>query len=820
MYSKTLASGSVVREHWPLLAALCILLVYDAPLLAMRGICLRLDGALMFYPAEYALARALGSGSLPFWTPDLQAGFPLFADGQPGALYPINLLAFGLLPTPLAHNVILVLHHCLGLLFTFWWGRTLERSRLASAWMALLFSLTELAGGWNIPFIEALTWMPLLLALAERFARGARWAAWAAVPIAGIQWLAGFPQIAFYTVLACGLYVCMRVWVEALTWPKRLHLVLAWSGAAVMGILLAAPQLLATFELSRYSIRAGGIQGSLAGQKSLFPGGLLELIVPSWGKFFQKAGFSEGFYIGLLPGLIAVVTIIALARRASRQQVPWFSPLLMVIVVTTILAFGRFSPLFPIIRRLPGFAYFRIPSRFLRFTQFGLITFFGLGWDIISSAPPPRLAKTMRRLLTASAALLLLNVGVGYPLLRRFRPQLVGFAERFTQRHILRDPYYVHPPSFYQAKIAKLYGLVLNAVSLHRMEVWVPLTVAVAAWLSWRWSYPDARRQGWRQALWGVLILADVLAFAGGLHRIDDLSWVTSEPPTARHLQREPGAQRCRLFSVMDERAAISWKDSLALLPANYSLIAGLSSTGLFSPLGFQAYYRLMERLGSVNLAFGLRPVRPDDVARDRTLLDFLNVCDVLSRQPLTDFNLVTQVGDVRIYRNPRAMPRAFAVDRVEVVSSADGALEWVKTHPEHLHDTAIVEEMLPSTPDAAAAATAVVAISDYQAAAVTVDVAAAGSVVLVLTDTYYPGWRARLDGNPTRIYRTHGLFRAVVIPPGPHQVRFEYVPTTFALGVVTSGITVLLLAWRGVAGMRRCRRGPMLTEQGRRGEQ
>jgi len=56
-----------------------------------------------------------------------------------------------------------------------------------------------------------------------------------------------------------------------------------------------------------------------------------------------------------------------------------------------------------------------------------------------------------------------------------------------------------------------------------------------------------------------------------------------------------------------------------------------------------------------------------------------------------------------------------------------------------------------------------------------------------VLTDAYYPGWRALVDGLETPIYRADLLFRAVYLPAGQHRVEFIYDPLSFKLGAAIS---------------------------------
>jgi uncharacterized membrane protein YfhO len=75
----------------------------------------------------------------------------------------------------------------------------------------------------------------------------------------------------------------------------------------------------------------------------------------------------------------------------------------------------------------------------------------------------------------------------------------------------------------------------------------------------------------------------------------------------------------------------------------------------------------------------------------------------------------------------------------------------------------------------------------DYQPSHVTVDVKTAVDGLLVLTDTYAPGWKAALDGRPVSLYVADHTFRAVVVPAGNHRVTFAYRPCGFYVGAALS---------------------------------
>ena len=77
---------------------------------------------------------------------------------------------------------------------------------------------------------------------------------------------------------------------------------------------------------------------------------------------------------------------------------------------------------------------------------------------------------------------------------------------------------------------------------------------------------------------------------------------------------------------------------------------------------------------------------------------------------------------------------------------------------------------------------------------------------MLVLSDSYYPGWTAQVDGAPSPILRANGLYRAVAIPAGRHQVVFEYRPSSFRNGAWLSAASALVLVALPLADVARRR--------------
>jgi uncharacterized membrane protein YfhO len=73
----------------------------------------------------------------------------------------------------------------------------------------------------------------------------------------------------------------------------------------------------------------------------------------------------------------------------------------------------------------------------------------------------------------------------------------------------------------------------------------------------------------------------------------------------------------------------------------------------------------------------------------------------------------------------------------------------------------------------------------------VELEVDASRAALLVLNDSFFPGWEARVDGSAVKIHRTNSLVRGVFLDPGHHRVEFAYRPKSFVIGVSISIATL-----------------------------
>jgi hypothetical protein len=167
------------------------------------------------------------------------------------------------------------------------------------------------------------------------------------------------------------------------------------------------------------------------------------------------------------------------------------------------------------------------------------------------------------------------------------------------------------------------------------------------------------------------------------------------------------------------------------------------------------------------------------------------------SPEVLAGWRPLRHADGVSLYEDPHALPRAFVVGRVEVEPDPERVLERMRSAD--LAKIALVEEPLPeplAASDAQEPGHATIVL--YEPNRVAVRTASDAGGLLVLTDRWFPGWRARVDGRPVAILRTDYLYRGVAVPAGEHVVEFIYHPRSFLLGGLGSALGVLgvVLAW------------------------
>jgi hypothetical protein len=706
------------------------------------------DMASFLFPLYRFVQANLRRGVFPLWNPYLYGGAPFIGEIQAGLFYPVNWAVWLLGPT-VSYRSLEMLS-----IFHIWWagagmylylrGRVRGMAALVGA-IAFMFSDLFLTHFGNLNLIAVAAWLPWVFWAYERaLARqGMRWAVVGGA-LLGIATLAGHLQVTIFIGLALTIYTVLH----ALTSGRSLLTVSRpFFLTAVVALGLSAVVLLPAWEMAQHTPRAAWDYGQTV-SFSLSPAQWIGLLVP--GFFGRGPQFHWGLwprvevgYMGILPLVLAT---LALTMRQEKRE--WALAGLALAALS--FALGVYSvPHGWLTALVPGLGQLRAPARFMFVFNFALAALAASGLEALVGAWGARERAGFALAWRACKGLALFAWGVAVPL----------------------------------AYLALLLGQDRDPTVFARLSVALISVVFFAAFLTLSLLLLAARRLGWAKAeTLGALALLLTFVDLASSGAYNDLSPQDPARGFSAHgglvafLQAQPGPFRIDTRTDIDRL----WQPSAAL-------VYGLEDvSGVANPLTLAAPARYWEGMGS----------------RSSPLYDFLNVGFVVARKDVvldwSKFELAYD-GDaeLNVYRNRRALPRAFLVHQAVKVADAEAA--WAAIHaPGFDPTTKVVVEGGRSLAGAEGEGDEVVFLS-RGLNDMTLAVHASGPGYLVLSEVYYPGWRAEVNGQPAPVLRANYAFRAVEIPDaGLYRIRLRYAPPSFLAGAALSAMTALCLAGGG----------------------
>jgi hypothetical protein len=181
----------------------------------------------------------------------------------------------------------------------------------------------------------------------------------------------------------------------------------------------------------------------------------------------------------------------------------------------------------------------------------------------------------------------------------------------------------------------------------------------------------------------------------------------------------------------------------------------------------------------------------PTDYARMLGFPDLLNVRYFLTPAKEQKPGAVYQDKDWKVYENASGYPRAWTVHETKVEPSAERAAEQLGAPGFDAHRTALTEVPLALEPLAEGAREAVQA-SMISPARMELEVDAQSRGLLVLSENYYPGWRATIDDQSAPIYRVDSALRGLVVPRGHSRIVLSYAPASIYWGALLTSAAFL----------------------------
>ncbi len=706
-------------------------------------------------PLRHFFGAAWARGTFPLWAPGVYLGFPVFAEGQGGPLYPPNWL-FALMPAWRAYGILFVGHLAVAALGMFAFLRR-HVDRPAAFIGGGLYALTGYIAvhHMHLNMIQAAALTPVVLATFERMLASGRPRdlAWTALAL-GLLALIGHPQTTIQAGATLAGYAALRI--GGLPGGARRHAIGATVLAVLLGAMLYAVHVTPALELARDSVRAVGLRTGEQMAQHLTAQALAAAVLPS---AFGTAGMGTAW---LNPGgmprpmldlfLGTGAPVLAMLALRSRRRLAWIG--LVWAAFFTMLAFGPLVIGVPQIYRLPLLDGLRFPDRF----------------------------NLQIALFIAMAA----AAGVQMAMDRLVRVRDVAFAAL---------PVALFAGTVLAWTYRRGTGPVLGSELARDLAVTMTALVATA-------SGALLAARGPRRAI-ALMAFGALLPLADFGHRqvptIAPSYWNTPQTVQAIRTARCPGDDECPLTRRLDRVA-------FRKVPAQYLKAGWLVDRTPYVGAVDSLIYNL-PLLYDLPAVDGILPLRSQEfldvyqpLIRDRkgSLGVFGARWLVTTVRPAAPGMRLILDGPVSVWEDPSALPRAYVVHAFEAIADSKARVARV-VEGTGLRDTVVLNappvDFAPVPPPEGTTST--VLITEYTEDEVALEASMASDGFVVLLDRDYPGWQARVDGATVQTLRANHLFRAVPVPAGTHRVTFEFHPRSVWIGAILSG-----LAFAGILGL------------------
>ncbi len=721
------------------------------------------DAADGYYPSHVAAARAYAHGELPTWEPNAWCGWPLAADPYYAVFYPLTL-PFFLAPVR-ALGYVIALHAILAGLAMFWLvrrrGGSVEAGLLAALSLALSTFVLERIR--HVIFVQLLVWWVLTLVGVEGLLKGRGRGSLALVALSvGMMLLCGALPLLPFAALGVVAYVLPRVAQAAASPRQKLAWLASLLGAASLGGLLGAAQLLPTLAHLPLSPRALGTDFEFASSYAWPDRSYLALLIaPHLYGFGDKSRWfgvfnhweMAGYYVGVWP---VVLTLLAALRPRLDRLV-----LLAVIALACVLAFGKATPVHGFLfKYLPLYGGLRCPTRALLLFVVFVPLLAADGLDLWLAYEPQRRSKALvgaALAIVVLAVLLILRITVG--------------AQPSDPAVVARNRALVHLCVVLCVGAAALLGLA-GPRAWQRPARLLIMVNLLDLFVIGR-QHIDARPGDWAEGTDHFQAVAWLQQHGGGDRFIPDAygpfrlhnAGMTYGMPSAGGYDSVTTWNIVHYLWLLNNRAPYP-HDAL-----KHDLAAGLIKR-FDSPL-----------VDLLNVRWAIAPTPPAPTWKERF---------APSGKPLAVHEPIHD-GRLRVYENPTVLPRAFAVfSTVIEPDDRKAARALLKLDP---HKQVLLAALPVPAPTGALREPIAARPLHLGRQRQRYEIDLPEPAVLVVSSTYYPGWRAFVDGTEQPLLRADYALSAVALPAGKHTVELR-----FSSRPATIGLLLSLLAALGIA--------------------
>ncbi len=735
--------------------------------------------SLQFIPWRNLAFEQINQGVIPLWNNLNGMGAPFLANYQMALFYPPSWLTFvfgwiggtgGLI---WAFGILLVAH-------IIWAGIGMVRltkrlgvSETGQVIAGLAFSLSGywLARGSFFSMIWAGSWIPWVILASSNIANpvegnvsAKRFVPTFFVICLSLQLLAGHAQLTWYSILLVGSWVligCLR----GKDLRKGGISLARLAAGGVMAVAISAIQLIPTAEYLMNSQRADAYAFEQAMVYSFWPWRILTFVTPNlfgspgtgtyWG---YAAYWEDAVYIGLIPIILAIMTLFTLFRKNKEVKTDSFRILKWYLLASVILAFclalGDNTPIFPwLYNNIPTFNMFQAPTRWMVVTVFAFSLLAGVqseNWRNITG----RKRKRWRLAMVVASA-----VVIGAIAARVFMPDIqTTFSQAFF--------------------VAGIIGLIMGILSLRAPKIGTQFE------LVWRW------------VIAGVIIV-DLSIANWGLNPTTRISNYLISPTT-------PSVEK---INFSDSRIYLSTSDEYLLKFKRFLRFSDLRPIEDLSNY-FASFLPNLNLMNNVSTANNFDPLTPERYSifirwveslpeiEQKNQMEQINIGWLEKRVTNNVAGVSFEKLDpmMKVQWKPCvdwALTPENVLEKMKSLLAQDGRENWVVLEGKPKDNIRKCNYSIPEM------------VYTEASNHVSIKIQTEFEGWIFLASTWYPGWNVYVDGNKQENFRADYLFQAVHVPKGSHSVEWRYEPKMFIIGTILSGFSIILLliwhAWPGL---------------------
>lgn len=709
------------------------------------------------YPWKTFAVDSLKNGNFPLWNPYNFSGSPLLANFQSAVFYPFNFLYF-LLPKIWAWSILVILQPFLALVFTFFYCRRIGISPLGSVFAGISFAFSSFMTVWleYNTIGHVILWLPLILLSLEKLIEK-KTVVWSLIlVIATISSLfAGHIQIFTYLFVFVLIYSFLRI--------RKISLFLV--SLFVLSLGIGAVQLVPGIELIGQAARSAHAYDLIINKILIQPWQLVMLFVPDFfgnpatrNYWIQDTYVGDVVYIGLVPLFFVIFSLFI----KNNFFIKFF-------ILTTVALFVliTLNPLTQVIYKIKLPLVSASSSNLLvSILCFSLSILCGFGVDVFIKNK-----YSLKKYVNVFIPLFLVFSILW--LIIFILPKLHWFSWENNLSVSSRNLLY--------STIIFAVGVMLFIITIINSKIKHVIVICLL-----------------------LITVFDLWRYFQKFNPFSPSEFTFPKVPVLEFVKKKSDINRF-------------WGYGSGAIEANFATQYSIFSGEGYDPLYPKRYGEFIQasRDGKIQTQFTVK-TRSDafvvpgfgetDLVMNKPrlrILDLLGVKYILDRKenagsqktfPLDRFSLVYEQNGWKVFENKKAAPRVFFADNYKVFSNIQEFEDIFFAEEFDPSKTVILEEELQGQRLNGSNHQANVQVVSYTPNKAEFKTNAQGNRLLFLSDTYYPGWKAFVDDEETKIYRANYAFRAISVPSGIHLVKFGYEPMSFKVGYSISLVSLALL--------------------------